>query len=75
MDARRSTASGNVTPSAGLEMLGSGFGSVPIELILQSVEEFLSEAAKTPFQFSAKAVPLRDVETLWNSEERLVFQP
>ncbi len=61
--------------SSGLEMLGSGFGSVPIELILQSVEEFLSEAAKTPFQFSAKAVPLRDVETLWNSEERLVFQP
>jgi NADPH:quinone reductase-like Zn-dependent oxidoreductase len=61
--------------SSGLEMLGSGFGSVPIERILESVSEFLVEAAKNPFQFKAKAVPLRDVESLWNSGDRLVFQP
>jgi NADPH:quinone reductase-like Zn-dependent oxidoreductase len=61
--------------SSGLELIGSGFGSVPIERILQSVVEFLAEAAREPFQFHVKAAPLRDVETLWNSEERLVFQP
>jgi len=61
--------------SSGLELIGSGFGSVPIERILQSVVEFLQEASQRPFQFHVKAVPLRDVETLWNSKERLVFQP
>jgi NADPH:quinone reductase-like Zn-dependent oxidoreductase len=61
--------------SSGLELIGSGFGSVSIERILQSVTEFLAEASKTPFQFNAKAVPLRDVESSWNSQERVVFQP
>jgi NADPH:quinone reductase-like Zn-dependent oxidoreductase len=64
--------------SSGLELLGSGFGSVSIEKILQSVAEFHTEAAKAPFQTNIKAVSLRDVETLWNSPEqgpRLVFQP
>lgn len=64
--------------SSGLELIGSGFGSVPIELILKSVTEFLAEAARQPFQCSIKTAPLRDVEALWNSNEqgtRLVFQP
>jgi NADPH:quinone reductase-like Zn-dependent oxidoreductase len=61
--------------SSGLEMYGSGFGSVPIEKILASVGDFLVEASSKPFKFKLKAVPLRDVETLWNDEERLVFQP
>jgi NADPH:quinone reductase-like Zn-dependent oxidoreductase len=61
--------------SSGLELIGSGFGSISIERILQSVVEFLEEASRNPFHFSVKAVPLRAVETLWNSEERLVFQP
>jgi NADPH2:quinone reductase len=61
--------------SSGLEMLGSGFGSVPITRILESVVEFLGEASRNPFKFHVKAAPLRDVEALWNSEERVVFQP
>jgi NADPH:quinone reductase-like Zn-dependent oxidoreductase len=61
--------------SSGLELIGSGFGSVPIERILQTVVEFLAEASKAPFQFGMKTVPLRDVESSWNSEERVVFQP
>jgi hypothetical protein len=56
-------------------MLGSGFGSVPITRILESVVEFLGEASRNPFKFHVKAAPLRDVEALWNSEERVVFQP
>jgi NADPH:quinone reductase-like Zn-dependent oxidoreductase len=61
--------------SSGLEMIGSGFGSVPIERILASVVEFLAEAARNPFQFKVKAVPLRDVEAAWSSAERVVFLP
>jgi NADPH2:quinone reductase len=61
--------------SSGLELIGSGFGSVPIERILQSVTEFLAEASKTPFQFKVKAAPLCDVESSWNSEKRVVFHP
>jgi len=64
--------------SSGLELLGSGFGSVSMEKIQKSVAEFHAEAAKAPFQTNIKAVSLRDVEALWNSPEqgaRLVFQP
>jgi len=61
--------------SSGLELIGSGFGSVSMDRILHAVVEFLDEASRKPFQFNVKAVPLRDVETLWNSVERLVFQP
>jgi NADPH:quinone reductase-like Zn-dependent oxidoreductase len=64
--------------SSGLELLGSGFGSASLQQIMKAVGEFLKEAAKSPFQVRAKAVSLRDVETLWNSPDkgaRLVFQP
>jgi len=76
-----STAGANISlpaealRSSGLELIGSGFGSVPIERILLSVTEFLAQASKNPFQFKVKTAPLRDVEFSWNSEERVVFQP
>jgi len=64
--------------SSGLEMYGSGFGSVELEDILKSLREFFQEAAKSPFRFEPKAAPLRDVEKLWNAPQqgaRIVFQP
>jgi NADPH:quinone reductase-like Zn-dependent oxidoreductase len=64
--------------SSGLELLGSGFGSASLDQIRQALAEFFQVASKEPFQFHAKAAPLRDVETLWNTAEegtRLVFQP
>ena len=64
--------------SSGLELIGSGFGSASLEQILQSLAEFFQAAAKDPFQIAVKTVPLRDVESLWNSPERgvrLVFLP
>jgi NADPH:quinone reductase-like Zn-dependent oxidoreductase len=64
--------------SSGLELLGSGFGSASLDQIRQALAEFFQVAAKEPFQFHTKAVPLADVETLWNHAEegtRLVFQP
>jgi NADPH2:quinone reductase len=67
--------SSDVLRSTGLEMLGSGFGSVSMDRLLAAVMEFLAEASKQPFDFKIKAAPLRDVEALWNCEERVVFQP
>ncbi len=64
--------------SSGLELLGSGFGSASMDEIFQAVREFFEAAAKAPFQTSLKAVPLRDVESVWNNPERdarIVFQP
>lgn len=64
--------------SSGLELLGSGFGSVSLEKIFQSLAAFMREAAKKPFAIRARPVPLRDVESFWNTPEqgtRLVFQP
>jgi len=63
--------------SSGLELVGSGFGSVSMEHIFRALALFLVEAAKQPFQFKACAAPLCDVESLWNApaDARLVFQP
>jgi NADPH:quinone reductase-like Zn-dependent oxidoreductase len=64
--------------SSGLELIGSGFGSVSLEQIFAAVTEFLKEAEKEPFQIKTTAVPLSEIETLWNSAQqgtRLVFQP
>lgn len=69
---------GETLRSSGLELYGSGFGSVPIEKIFESLRAFLNEVAKKPFQMKTKSVPLRDVEASWNSNEpatRLVFCP
>jgi NADPH:quinone reductase-like Zn-dependent oxidoreductase len=64
--------------SSGLELIGSGFGSISMEKILQSLGEFLQEAAKQPFKIKVETAPLREVEARWNSADkgaRLVFLP
>jgi NADPH:quinone reductase-like Zn-dependent oxidoreductase len=64
--------------SSGLELMGSGFGSASLEKLFLALAEFLREAAKQPFEIKVDAVPLRDVEALWNVTDpgvRLVFQP
>jgi NADPH2:quinone reductase len=64
--------------STGLELMGSGFGSVSMERIFASLAEFLKEAAREPFESKEKSVPLSEVESMWNAPdggERLVFRP
>jgi len=46
--------------------------------IFQAVREFFEIAAKTPFAVNIKAVPLRDIESVWSAPERdarIVFKP
>lgn len=63
--------------SSGLEMLGSGFGSVSMEKIFEGMRALLQEAARQPFQIEARTAPLSEVERLWNTQQsaRVVFQP
>jgi NADPH2:quinone reductase len=64
--------------SSAIELLGSGFGSASLDQIVLAVADFFKMAAKEPFHFQAKTVPLKDVESAWNVPEsgvRLVFQP
>lgn len=65
--------------SSGLELMGSGFGSVSMDRLFAALKVFLDEAARQPFQLKTITAPLRDVEKLWNTPEksgaRLVFQP
>jgi len=64
--------------SSGLELLGSGFGSVSMEGIFRTLTAVLHEAARAPFQFHVAPAPLSQVESAWNArntEGRLVFQP
>jgi NADPH:quinone reductase-like Zn-dependent oxidoreductase len=68
----------SVLRSSGVEILGSGFGSVPLEDILKAVGEFFAEATNKPFQMKTEVVALRDVEAAWNRKEegvRIVFRP
>jgi hypothetical protein len=49
-----------------------------MERIFASLAEFMKEAAREPFEFNAKSVPLSEVESVWNAPdggERLVFRP
>jgi len=71
------TLKAEILRSSGLEMLGSGFGSVPMKKIFESLHKLLAEATRRPFSIKVKTAPLRDVERLWNAKEdaRLVFVP
>lgn len=72
------TLAGATLRSSGLEMLGSGFGSISMERLFASLAEFLHVAAKEPFRIETTTAPLRDVEARWDDRTvsgRLVFQP
>jgi NADPH:quinone reductase-like Zn-dependent oxidoreductase len=68
----------SVLRSSGVEVYGSGFGSVSLTDIMKAVGDFFAEAAKKPFQMEIEQVPLRDVESAWTRKEdgvRIVFRP
>lgn len=64
--------------SSGLEILGSGFGSVSMPDLVGSIGEFFNEAAREPFEIGVRSFPLRDVASVWNEPDggdRFVFIP
>lgn len=61
--------------SSGLELSGSGLGSVSNEGLVQIVGKLLRAAGPAGFRIDATPVPLAEVERAWNSPsaDRIVF--
>ncbi|AVP58271.1 quinone oxidoreductase family protein [Pulveribacter suum] len=70
---------GALLRSANLRLVGSGLGSVPQQEILMELPALVHEIARGSFRIDARAVPLRDVEQVWNAPphagEHIVFVP
>lgn len=67
-----------VLRNSAIELLGSGFGSASMTEVFQALAEFFRVAASSSLKINIKAVPLGDVEALWNSPQqgaRFVFLP
>jgi NADPH:quinone reductase-like Zn-dependent oxidoreductase len=63
--------------SSGLEIYGSGGGSVPRQAIMEAVPQIFEHAARGNLKLETKKVPLADVESVWSQKEdrRVVFIP
>ena len=63
--------------SSGLEMYGSGGGSVPKRAIAEALPQILEHAARGQLKLETKKIPLAEVETAWNRKEdrRVVLIP
>lgn len=71
------TLPGGALRSSGLEIYGSGGGSVPRHAIAEAIPQILECAARGDLKLETKKVPLADVETAWNQkhDRRVVFIP
>jgi NADPH:quinone reductase-like Zn-dependent oxidoreductase len=56
--------------SVDLKLMGSGFGSVPLERIFEAIPTLFSMGAKGILRVAVDAVPLADVENAWNRIEK-----
>jgi NADPH:quinone reductase-like Zn-dependent oxidoreductase len=74
---------GAILRSAAVTLRGVGFGSVPIQVLLQANREFLPRLftmlARGQVQLATQRQPLADVEEVWSQREpsgtRVVFTP
>ncbi len=69
------TLSASALRSSGVELLGSGLGSVPWERLVAAVGEVLKIAEPAHLAVDAEAVPLADVARAWvaRGEKRIVL--
>jgi NADPH:quinone reductase-like Zn-dependent oxidoreductase len=63
--------------STGIELLGSGLGSLSAQQMLESLRTMFAATTKMQFAIDIERVPLADVEHAWlrNEERRIVFTP
>ena len=62
--------------SSGLELMGSGLGSLSAAAIIEALKKMFEAAASTGLKIEIEAVPLSEVETAWGRAEsgrRIVF--
>jgi NADPH:quinone reductase-like Zn-dependent oxidoreductase len=74
----RITLPAQLLRSSGVELLGSGLGSLSSKAILQSLSTMFAATAKVQFAIDIDPLPLASVETAWTRESdarRIVFIP
>jgi NADPH:quinone reductase-like Zn-dependent oxidoreductase len=72
------TLSAGLLRSSGVELLGSGLGSLSGQQILQALNAMFAAASAVQFAIDVDPVPLAKVEEAWNrkgDERRIVFIP
>jgi hypothetical protein len=72
------TLSGGSLRSSGVELLGSGLGSLSSPQILQSLRAMFAATEKFHFAIDIEPVPLAEVEQAWTrkgDQRRIVFVP
>jgi NADPH:quinone reductase-like Zn-dependent oxidoreductase len=69
------TLSSGALRSSGLELLGSGLGSVSFEALVKNIGEFMKAVVPGKLKIEAQTVPLTQVAAVWSSKtaERIVF--
>lgn len=70
------TLPGATLRSTDLKLMGSGFGSVPLERVLSAIPTLFEMAAAGSLQVATETVPLAEVEAAWSRKEsgkRIVF--
>jgi NADPH:quinone reductase-like Zn-dependent oxidoreductase len=72
------TLAAQVLRSSGLEILGSGAGTVPLDRIMHALPQFIARVASGELQIGVERIPLTDVEQAWQRDQhgrRLVLLP
>jgi NADPH:quinone reductase-like Zn-dependent oxidoreductase len=72
------TLPGQLLRSSGVELLGSGLGSLSSQDILRSLSMMFAATAHVPFAIDIDPVPLNRVEEAWirkGEDRRIVFHP
>ena len=61
--------------AGGLELMGSGIGSVPVPRLLKAIGELFQAAAAGSLEIAAKSLPLAEVGKTWagDADGRIVF--
>ena len=68
-----------VLRSSGLEIYGSGAGTVPLDRIMEAVPQFMGWAVSAKLRIATEQVPLNNIEDAWQRPatggRRLVIIP
>jgi NADPH:quinone reductase-like Zn-dependent oxidoreductase len=68
-----------VLRSSGLEIYGSGAGTVPVERMIEAMPQFIAQAASGNLKIASEEVALADVANAWEhlsrENRRIVFKP
>ena len=59
-----------VLRSSGLEIYGSGAGTIPIDRIMESIPQFMARLASGELRVDAERVPLGAIEDAWQRDQR-----